>query len=379
MVARALTLSLFLLCLAAPALAEARGPGKLDRRLDGALDRVRPEVGNPGLQAVLVRNGRVLWSARRGDAVRDPRTWVKRHTLFALGSFGKLPLSAYALDRVEAGALDLDAPISTYLGASVPGADAVTARMLLTHTAGYPDVYTSAEVGPLFGDQYDPDRAWTFASLVPGIHAPVDPGGRWEYSNTGFILLARVLDAITETPLGGRLHTLRAPGARDGAAAHAATLDLSAATLRARVHRRRLRPDGHLRRRRRDPDRPVRAALGRRRARRERPRRRPVPGRAVRRGRLLRAASVRRMVKPTPESLAAPAHPGLLGYGMGTGSYRATGRTWRGHDGTYAGFTSMAASDLRRGLSIAVVTNRQLGSRQPAIAIWRALADAYAR
>jgi hypothetical protein len=38
----------------------------------------------------------------------------------------------------------------------------------------------------------------------------------------------------------------------------------------------------------------------------------------------------------------------------------------------------MGATDLRRGVSIAVVTNRQLGGQQPAIAIWRAGAEAYA-
>jgi D-alanyl-D-alanine carboxypeptidase len=63
---------------------------------------------------------------------------------------------------------------------------------------------------------------------------------------------------------------------------------------------------------------------------------------------------------------------------MGTASYSAAGRVWHGHDGTYGGFTSMGATDLRRGVSIAVVTNRQLVGKQPAIAIWRAVAEAYA-
>jgi len=93
---------------------------------------------------------------------------------------------------------------------------------------------------------------------------------------------------------------------------------------------------------------------------------------------LLRHPSVRQLVEPTPQSLAAGPEGQMLSYGMGTASYSAAGRVWHGHDGSYVGFTSMGATDLERGVSIAVATNRQLSGQQPAIAIWRAIAEAHA-
>jgi hypothetical protein len=63
---------------------------------------------------------------------------------------------------------------------------------------------------------------------------------------------------------------------------------------------------------------------------------------------------------------------------MGTASYNAAGRVWHGYDGGYVGFTAMGATDLRRGVSIAVVTNRELETQQPASVLWRAIAEAHA-
>ena len=96
------------------------------------------------------------------------------------------------------------------------------------------------------------------------------------------------------------------------------------------------------------------------------------------RSRLLRHSSVRQLVEPTSQSLAAGPEGQMLSYGMGTASYSAAGRVWHGHDGSYVGFTSMGATDLKRGVSIAVATNWAFPGQQPAIAIWRAVAEAYA-
>jgi D-alanyl-D-alanine carboxypeptidase len=95
------------------------------------------------------------------------------------------------------------------------------------------------------------------------------------------------------------------------------------------------------------------------------------------RGRLLRPDFVQTMIRPTPQSLAHGPEGLIKSYGMGTGSYDAAGRVWYGHDGSYVGFNAMAATDVERGVSIAVVTNRQLGNANPALVLWLTLAEAY--
>jgi CubicO group peptidase (beta-lactamase class C family) len=83
--------------------------------------------------------------------------------------------ATFVLHQAENGRLDLDKPISTYLGDEVAGSRVVTARMLLTHTVGYPDLYGDLATVPLFppGDRYDPNRPYPFEMLNAGIRQPV--------------------------------------------------------------------------------------------------------------------------------------------------------------------------------------------------------------
>lgn len=364
---------------ALPALAGASsGERDLERRLDAAVEKAAAAAGEPGLQAVVMRNGRLLWSANRGTAIVEPDKPVTDTTLFCLGSFGKLMLSSYALRQVELGRLDLDAPISTYVGDSVAGSDVVTTRMLLTHTAGYPDMYSSPEIGPLFGDQYDPNRAWTFEILAAGIHDPVDPTARWEYSNTGFIVLAHVLSTISRRPLeSAYIRFIRPAGAVQRIDEDVLTMRRSHRALKRIAHGYPMR-DGVFRDYFEGADgiptdlygMPfgdgafAGTALGGAQV---------LDGLFVR-GRLLGRSTVRQMITPTSQSLAAGGT-----YGMGTQRYSAGGRSWQGHSGSWGGFTAFGATDISRGVSIFVAANRQPTGHRPANEVWQALAEAYAQ
>jgi len=121
------------------------------------------------------------------------------------GSIGKTFFAAVALQLVTEGKLDLDAPISKYLGERawfprLPNANAITVRMLMNHTSGIPEHVTSPEFTKALHDQ--PDKAWTPDELIAFVldKPPLFPAGEarhWSYADTNYILLGTILEQLT--------------------------------------------------------------------------------------------------------------------------------------------------------------------------------------
>lgn len=343
----------------------------------------------PGAQAVIIGDGESLWCGNYGDANLNQPSPVSQRTHFAYGSVGKLLLTVFTLHQVELGVLDLDEPISAYLGTDVACSHVVTIRMLLTHTAGYPDIYSSPAVASLFppeglgssnGLSYDPDRPYTWSMLSPGISTAVDPGARWEYSNTGFIILARVLtrllggaDSVQQSfmefarragtiqPLTEDILTMRRTDESLARFAHGYSTDNDGSIIDCfTVHHARGIPtdlfglpfgDGAF----------AGTALGAA----------QFLNALFVEGRLLRQESMEMMIAPTYQSRDVGGS-----YGMGTSGVLVGQRNWQGHPGQYIGFTAMAATDLASGITIAVLTNKG-EEEHSAVAIWRAITETY--
>jgi len=132
----------------------------------------------PGLQIAVVRGGRIAW--RRAFGVRDAASGapVADDTVFEAASLSK-PVFAYAVLRlVDAGTLELDAPVAKYLPGDYspdPRAAAITVRHVLTHTTGFPNWRSSPRELPM-----------SFA-----------PGERFSYSGEGFEYLQHAVERTT--------------------------------------------------------------------------------------------------------------------------------------------------------------------------------------
>ncbi|MBV8931210.1 MAG: beta-lactamase family protein [Kutzneria sp.] len=362
----------------------------LARRMTEALEKVAASYGDVGVQAVLRESGHLAWSACRGLAVRESSVPVVDQTMFCFASFGKLVLAAFALRQVEAGRLELDRPIEAYIGDTVPGSGVVTARMLMGHTAGYPDVFSDPKVTPFFppggpgagtGSHYDPNRPYTFDMLAAGIHNPVDPGEHWDYSNAAYLVLGHVLSSI----VGDTEALERACMDFVACAGGGMTIYRSQSALPRLAHGYLVQRDGTLL--------DYFTAYGAR----------GIPtdlyglpfadgafaGTAMGAAqfldelfvhtRLLRSATVREMIAPTPQAAAIGET-----YGLGTRRVVVGERIWQGHTGTYGGFTALGGTDRSCGATLVVVANRIAdvdrvppGSDHVATVIWTALAETY--
>jgi CubicO group peptidase (beta-lactamase class C family) len=115
--------------------------------------------------------------------------------LFDLASLTKVFVAVAALSLVQDGVVALDAPVREVLPVgSGEGADRITLRHLLTHTAGL------APSSAAWQNETDPGRL-----LADVLASPLEaPPGRHTYSCLGYIATGRLLETVT----GSRLDTL---------------------------------------------------------------------------------------------------------------------------------------------------------------------------
>lgn len=144
----------------------------------------------PGLAAAVVKDLRMVWAKGFGTtSVGEGGRPVGPDTRFRMGSVTKPLVGAVTLRLAEAGRLDLDAPVSTYLPSFGPPA---TLRMLLSHTSGLPHHGIPANRGN------DPDGLQTFVrDELPRLALVAPPGEVYQYSNPGFAVIGAVLEAVT--------------------------------------------------------------------------------------------------------------------------------------------------------------------------------------
>ncbi|MCA9539540.1 MAG: beta-lactamase family protein [Myxococcales bacterium] len=140
---------------------------------------------------VQLADGRVF-TAAAGASDPDGTPYRVDATEQVIGSVTKLYTAVMTLQLVEEGTLTLDDTLDAWF--DLPGADVITVRMLLKHQSGFGD-YLDALSEAERGQPWTPE-ALTQRAIEGGAYAA--PGGpmAW-YSNTNFLLLARIIEAET--------------------------------------------------------------------------------------------------------------------------------------------------------------------------------------
>ena len=163
--------------------------------IDVVIDREMPASGVPGLAYAVVTDGEITAVGARGVVRQGEDTEVTPDTPFLTGSVSKSFTALSVMQRVEAGDIDLDATLESYLPAfSGRPSGAVTIRQLLTHTSGWSTLQgnTSHSDGSDGTDELA-RRVDRLAEMTPA-HAA---GDWWEYSNTNYEILGRVIEVVS--------------------------------------------------------------------------------------------------------------------------------------------------------------------------------------
>lgn len=178
-----LLLSAMLASLALSAVSRA----DLSDRIDAIVRSEMTKQRIPGVAVAIVQKGKVLKSQGYGYANVEHAVPVTSETMFQSGSVGKQFTSALVMMLVEDGRISLDASVRDYLPDAPESWQAIEIRHLLTHTSGIPD-YLAGTIDER--RDYTEDQLAQIAYTLP---LEFTPGERWNYSNTGYLLLGIVI------------------------------------------------------------------------------------------------------------------------------------------------------------------------------------------
>ncbi|MCC3157224.1 serine hydrolase [Hymenobacter sp. 15J16-1T3B] len=185
------TAALLVLLLQAPRLvAQApAAPDSVDRLVRQAMRQLRI----PGVQLAVVRHGQLVKLGNYGLANVQDSVPVTTQTRFFLNSITKAFVGVAVMQLVEAGQLDLAAPVGRYLPELPATWHPVTVRQLLTHTSGLPDIMPEDALV----SENNEKTAWAEVQKQP-LDFP--PGQQFAYNQTNYLLLGRLIDKLSGQP-----------------------------------------------------------------------------------------------------------------------------------------------------------------------------------
>lgn len=164
---------------------------------DAALETTIAAQRAPGA-LMLVRDGDGRrWVGAAGVTELGIDGAVTEDTVFRTASVGKTFTGAVILALHDEGAIAVTDPIARYVD-GIPGGEQITLAMLLTHTSGVAN-YTRVEA---YRTRVIEDPSWRptdeeLIALAVEETPAFAPGTEWDYSNTGYLLLGRVVQSVT--------------------------------------------------------------------------------------------------------------------------------------------------------------------------------------
>jgi D-alanyl-D-alanine carboxypeptidase len=116
---------------------------------------------------------------------------------FEIGSITKQFTAALVLQLVDEGKLRLDATVGELLPTAPPAARSVTVAQLLSHTGGIPNYLDVADAA----DRVESAGSATeLLAVVHDLPLRFAPGRRWEYSNSGYLLVGDIVERLAGLP-----------------------------------------------------------------------------------------------------------------------------------------------------------------------------------
>jgi D-alanyl-D-alanine carboxypeptidase len=170
----------------------------------GELEKALEELVQKGVPGVVlaVQSDEGFWATAKGYARIEDKTPMQLCHLQYLQSISKTYMAVVILKLHEEGKIDLDEPITKHLPQQfhhyISDAERVTVRMLLNHTSGIPEYnFQPAYVSYLLQHPDHYFQPEDYLKYIEGKKLVFTPGSKHVYTNTNFVILSMIADAIS--------------------------------------------------------------------------------------------------------------------------------------------------------------------------------------
>jgi len=166
---------------------------QLRKSIDDIAQQVLQTTGVPSASVAIVQDGKIAYVQAYGNARLDPQAAATPAMRYSIGSISKQFTAAAVLLLAEEGKLTLDDPVSKYVPGLTRGNE-ITIRQLLSHTSGYQD-YAPQDYIPQF--QQQPISADGIMDRWAKIPLDFEPGTKWQYSNTNYVIAGAIVEKVS--------------------------------------------------------------------------------------------------------------------------------------------------------------------------------------
>lgn len=164
--------------------------------IDQTVQKILAATGVPSASIAVVRD-RNVYAKAYGDARLNPKIPASPEMRYKIASNSKQIAATAILLLAQEGKLSLDDKVARFFPA-LTRAREVTLRQLLSHTSGYQDYYPLDYVAPFMVRDTTAEQILDRWAKKP---LDFDPGTRWQYSNTNYVIIGQVIEKITGEPL----------------------------------------------------------------------------------------------------------------------------------------------------------------------------------
>jgi D-alanyl-D-alanine carboxypeptidase len=169
----------------------------LTEKIDKVANDTLARTGVPSASVAIVKDGQVVYVKAYGDARLTPRTPATPAMRYSIGSISKQFTAAAILLLQEQGKLSLNDKVAKYIP-NLTRANEVTIRQLLSHTSGYQDYWPQDYVMPMM---LQPVTAQKIMDMWARKPLDFDPGTKWQYSNTNYVIAGVIVEKVARMPL----------------------------------------------------------------------------------------------------------------------------------------------------------------------------------